>query len=119
MNLRAMAHTVFAPTQTSTLCTSHTNYWGKDVKSEVELIAEAEAILDETVAYEAARAVHQLKRRLGIDIKQINLEVRPVSDDAGSYHAICTILSVAPKNPLEVKLTIRIPEADGDGQFPP
>jgi hypothetical protein len=39
----------------------HTNVWGRDVKSEFELIAEAEAILDETVAYEAARAVHQLK----------------------------------------------------------
>jgi hypothetical protein len=97
----------------------HANVLRRDVKSEFELIAEAEAILDETVAYEAARAVHQLKRRLGIDIKQINLEVRPVSDDAGSYHAICTILSVAPKNPLEIKLTVRIPEADGDGESPP
>jgi hypothetical protein len=96
----------------------HTNVWGRDVKSEFELIAEAEAILDETVAYEAARAVHQLKKRLGIDVQQINLEVRPVPNDAGSYHAICTILSIAPKNPLEIKLTVRIPEIDGDGQSP-
>jgi hypothetical protein len=70
------------------------------------------------VAYEAARAVHKLKGRLGIDSQQINLEVGPVAGDAGSYHAICPILRIAPKNPLEIKLAVRIPDADDDGQSP-
>lgn len=86
MNVRAIAHRSVQHKRGHFCYTPI--FWGEDVKSEVELIAEAEALLDETVAYEAARAVHQLKRRLGIDIQQINLEVRPAAGDAGSYHAL-------------------------------
>jgi hypothetical protein len=60
------------------------------MKSDVELIAKAEAVLDRTLAHQAAQAVHELKATLGIDIQQINLEVRPVPNDAG------TIPSYAP-----------------------
>ena len=37
------------------------------MKSDVELIAKAEAILDRTLAYQAAQAVHELKSTLGIE----------------------------------------------------
>ena len=73
------------------------------MKSDVALISEAEAILDETLAYEAARAAHQLKRRLGIDIQQINLEIRSVSNDSGSYCVRCTISTLAAKGPQEAR----------------
>jgi hypothetical protein len=83
------------------------------MKSDVELIAEAEAILDETLAYEAARAAHQLKRRLGIDIQRINLEIRSVSNDSGSYCAVCTISTLAADEPLEVRPTGKLAGRDG------
>ena len=79
------------------------------MKSDVELIAEAEAILDETLAYDAARAAHQLKRRLGIDIQRINLEIRSVSNDSGSYCVVCTISTLGANEPLEARLTADSP----------
>jgi hypothetical protein len=89
---------------------------GRDMKSDIELISEAEAVLDETLAYEAARAAHQLKRRLGIDIQQINLEVRP--NDSGNYRVVCTISSLARKDPADPRLTTMISARDGDGKSP-
>jgi hypothetical protein len=77
------------------------------MKSDVELIAKAEAVLDRTLAYQAAQAVHELKATLGIDIQQINLEVRPVPNDAGNYPVVCTILSVAVPQPLEIQWSVR------------
>src|SRR5450755_2640667 len=89
-------------------------FQGRDMKSDIELISEAEAVLDETLAYEAARAAHQLKRRLGIDVQQINLEVRP--NDSGSFCVVCTISSLARKDPADLRLTAMIPAGDGDGK---
>jgi hypothetical protein len=62
------------------------------MKSGVGLIAKAEAVLDRTLAYQAAQTVHELKATLGIDIQQINLAIRPVPNDAGTYRVVCTIL---------------------------
>jgi hypothetical protein len=36
------------------------------MKSDVELISKAEAVLDRTLAYQAAHAIHELKANLGI-----------------------------------------------------
>jgi hypothetical protein len=91
-------------------------FQGRDMKSDIELIAEAEAVLDETLAYEAARAAHQLKRRLGIDIQQINLEIRP--NGSGSFCVVCTIASLARDDPADLRLTAMIPPVDGDGKSP-
>jgi hypothetical protein len=88
------------------------------MKSDVELIAEAEAILDETLAYEAARAAHQLKRHLGIDIQQINLELRPVPNDSGSYCAVCTISTLATKESADIGRTPRLTDWDGRAKPP-
>jgi hypothetical protein len=82
------------------------------MKSDVELIAKAEAVLDRTLAYQTAQAVHELKATLGIDIQQINLAIRPVPNDAGTYRVVCTILSVGVPQPLEIQRTVRTP---GDG----
>lgn len=81
------------------------------MKSDVELIAKAEAVLDRTLAYQAAQAVHELKATLGIDTQQINLEVSPMPNDAASYRVVCTIVSLAAKEPLEVELSVRLPES--------
>ena len=80
------------------------------MKSDVELIARAEAVLDRTLAYQAAQAVHELKATLDIDIQQINLVVSPMPSDAASYRAVCTIVSLAAKEPSEIELTVRLPE---------
>lgn len=89
------------------------------MKSDIELISRAEAVLDRTLAYQAAQAVHELKAHLGIDIPQINLEVSPVANDAGSYRVVCTILNIAAAEPLEIELTVRAPvgnEASNGGR---
>jgi hypothetical protein len=80
------------------------------MKSDVELIAKAEAVLDRTLAYQAAQAVHELKVTLGIDIQQINLEVRQSPNDAASYRVVCTVVSLSTKEPLEIELSVRLPE---------
>jgi hypothetical protein len=82
------------------------------MKSDVELIAKAEAVLDRTLAYQAAQTVHELKATLGIDIQQINLAICPVPNDAGTYRVVCTISSVGVPQPLELQRTVRTP---GDG----
>jgi hypothetical protein len=38
----------------------HLDVWWVEMKSDVELIAKAEAVLDRTLAYQAAQAIHEL-----------------------------------------------------------
>ena len=78
------------------------------MKSDVELIAKAEAVLDRTLAYQAAQTVHELKATLGIDIQQINLAVSAMPDIPGSYRVVCTVLSVGATRPVEILLVARI-----------
>lgn len=84
------------------------------MKSDVELIAKAEAVLDRTLAYQAAQAIHELKAKLGIDISQINLAVSPMPHDTGTFRVVCTIVSLTVPEPLEIELPVRIPH-DGVG----
>jgi hypothetical protein len=79
------------------------------MKSDVELIAKAEAVLDRTLAYQAAQAIHELKANLGIDIQQINLAVSPMPHDTGVFRVVCTIVSLTATEPIEIELTIRVP----------
>jgi hypothetical protein len=75
------------------------------MKFDEELVAKAEAILDRTLAYQAAQAVHELKATLGIDIHQINLAVSAMPDSPGSYRVVCTVQSVEATQPVEILLT--------------
>jgi hypothetical protein len=81
------------------------------MKLDVELIAKAEAVLDRTLAYQAAQAVHELKATLGIEIQQINLAVSAMPNDPGSYRVVCTLVSVGPMELVEVLLTAQVSES--------
>jgi len=81
------------------------------MKLDVQLIAKAEAVLDRTLAYQAAQAVHELKATLGIEIQQINLAVSAVQNDPGSYRVVCTVLGVGAMEPVEVLLTAQVSES--------
>jgi hypothetical protein len=78
------------------------------MKLDAELVSKAEAVLDRTLAYQAAQAVHELKATLGIDIQQINLAVSAMSDVPGSYRVVCTVLSVGAMQPVEILLMARV-----------
>lgn len=71
------------------------------------MIAKAEAVLDRTLAYQAAQAVHDLRITLGIDVRQINLEVSPLSSDLAHYRVVCTILREEGNEPLKVELIVK------------
>ena len=81
------------------------------MKLDVELIAKAEAVLDRTLAYQAAQAVHELKATLGIEIQQINLAVSAMQNDPGSYRVVCTLVSVGVVKPVEILLTAQVSES--------
>lgn len=60
------------------------------------LISQAETILNRTLAYQAATAVHELKDRLGLDVTELRLVVVPESVAMpGCYRVICTIGNLA------------------------
>ena len=71
-------------------------------------------IFDRTLTYHAAQAMHELKATLGIDMQQINFEVRPVPDDTGNYRVVCIIVRIAETQSLEVQLTV-LAQRDGAG----
>lgn len=79
--------------------------------SDVQLIAKAEAVLDRTLAYQAAQAVHELKVTLAIDIRQINLEVSPAPHDSTHYRVVCTVLRHGDARPLQVEVLVPGPDA--------
>jgi hypothetical protein len=73
----------------------------------VGLLAEAEKILNQTLAYQAASAVHGLKNRLNLDVKELRLMVAPARlDEPGSYRVVCTIVSLAIAEPVVVEVVV-------------
>jgi hypothetical protein len=63
---------------------------------EMALVAQAEKILNRTLAYHAAIAVHEVKDRLDLNVAELRLVIVPESANApGCYRAICTIVSLA------------------------
>jgi hypothetical protein len=69
----------------------------------IATIAEAEAILNRTLAYQAAIAVHELKARLNVEVTELRLTVAPpVLERPGSYRVTCTIAGLAADSALVV-----------------
>ena len=79
----------------------------KKTAPEVEIIAKAEKILNRTLAYQAAIAVHELKEALGLDVEELRLVVAPVSMEApGAYRVTCTIANLATPDPVVLDLVV-------------
>ena len=69
--------------------------------------AKAETYLNETLAYQAASAVHHLREKYGLEIEQLHLSVAP--DDPhhpGVVHITCTVHSVRKQTPLQIHVAI-------------
>jgi hypothetical protein len=64
--------------------------------SPLAAVAQAEKILNRTLAYQAAIAAHELKDRFDLNVGELRLVIVPESADApGYYRAVCTIVSLA------------------------
>ncbi len=76
------------------------------------LAAKAEQILNRTLAYQAAIAVHDLKDRLDLDVAELRLVVAPESPDVpGCYRVICTIARLAEPGSLTLQAMVRPDQA--------
>jgi len=75
-------------------------------RDQVQLISKAEAVLDRTLAYQAAQAVHELKVSLGIDISEIRLAVSVVPQSPGAYRVSCAIGLPSDAEPLRLELIV-------------
>jgi len=75
-------------------------------------IAEAEKLLNRTLVYQAAVAVHELKDRLNLDVAELRLVVAPESVDApGCYRVTCTIAGLTEPKPVKVDVLVRPEQA--------
>lgn len=79
---------------------------------DVSVIAEAEKILNRTLAYQAAIAVDELKERLNVDVAELHLTVAPTAVyEPGTYRVTCTIASLAVHLPVLVEVIVRPEQA--------
>jgi hypothetical protein len=79
-------------------------------------IAEAEKLLNRTLVYQAAVAVHELKERLNLDVAELRLVVAPESVDApGCYRVTCTIAGLTEPKPVKVDVLVRPEQAIAPG----
>ena len=82
----------------------------------IEVLAKAEKILNRTLAYQAAIAVHELKEALGLDVKELCLVVAPLSPGApGAYRVTCTIANLAASDPLVLDTVVEPDKAVTSG----
>jgi hypothetical protein len=80
--------------------------------TELASIAEAEKLLNRTLVYQAAVAVHELKDRLNLDVAELRLVVAPESAEApGCYRVTCTIASLTEPKPVKVDVLVRPEQA--------
>jgi len=83
----------------------------------IDSIAAAEKILNRTLAYQAATAVHELKDRLDLDIAEVRLVVAPLSSDApGWYRVTCTIANLVLPEPVSMEVIVRPDQATGSAK---
>jgi hypothetical protein len=74
---------------------------------DAEVIAKAEGILNRTLAYQAAIAVHELKEVLGLDVEQLRLVVAPISmETPGTYRVTCSITNLATPTPVVLEVVV-------------
>ena len=75
---------------------------------DIRIIAEAEKILNRTLSYQAAIAVHELKDRLNVEVEELRLVVAPITEESvGSYRVTCTIIGLAVHRPVLVEAIVR------------
>ena len=75
-------------------------------------IAKAEKLLNRTLVYQAAVAVHELKDRLNLDVAELRLVVAPESAEApGCYRVTCTIAGLTEPKPVKVDVLVRPDQA--------
>ena len=80
--------------------------------TELASIAEAEKLLNRTLVYQAAVAVHELKDRLNLDVAELRLVVAPESAEApGCYRVTCTIAGLTEPKPVKVDVLVRPDQA--------
>ena len=86
--------------------------WKEQKKISVSHLAEAEKILNRTLAYQAAIAVHELKDRLNIDVAELRLTVTPNDEQVvGSYRVACHITEADSAEPAIIEVIVRPDEA--------
>ena len=79
----------------------------KKTKVDAEIIAKAEKILNRTLAYQAAIAVHELKDALDLDVEELRLVVAPVSmETPGAYRVTCIIANLTTPDPVILDLVV-------------
>jgi hypothetical protein len=77
-------------------------------KNDVEKMAFAEILLNRTLAYQAAVAVHTLKDLLDLDVQELRLVVEPTREDTpGKYCVTCTIESLGLPQPHSVVVEVQ------------
>jgi uncharacterized protein (UPF0210 family) len=77
----------------------------RKTKVDAHIIAKAEKILNRTLAYQAAIAVHELKDELGLDVEALRLVVAPVSMEApGAYRVTCIVENL--HNPVILDIVV-------------
>ena len=81
-------------------------------RASIDSIAKAEKILNRTLAYQAAIAVHDINDALELDVTELGLVVAPQSPEApGCYRVTCTIESLGAGEPVTVDVLIRPEQA--------
>ena len=81
-------------------------------KARIDSIAKAEKILNRTLAYQAAIAVHEISDALELDVAELRLVVAPHSRDTpGCYQVTCTIESLEAGEPVTLDVLIKPEEA--------
>lgn len=76
------------------------------VAADAETIAKAEKILNRTLAYQAAIAVHELKDVLSLDVEELRLVVAPTMETPGAYRVTCTIATLVTPGPVRLDLVV-------------
>jgi hypothetical protein len=80
----------------------------KKTAVDAEAIAKAERILNRTLVYQAAIAVHELKDVLNLDVEELKLVVAPTDvEKPGSYRIVCTIVSLEKQQPVSIEVVVQ------------
>jgi hypothetical protein len=80
----------------------------KEKADNFAVLAKAERILNRTLAYQAAIAVHELKDLLNLDVEELRLVVKPADvDNPGCYRVTCNIVSLETPQPISTDVVVQ------------